>query len=115
MDGQLDTHFINHLEQKHADHKYFRVDSDVVEKLIQKEETRKSDLSEAEQDELRPVFSSQLPKDNGMFMVSFEALGEGSDPVVVTRSEFMRRMKEMAAMNPGMNFTGQWATSILWL
>ena len=92
MDGQLDTHFINHLEQKHADHKYFRVDSDVVEKLIQKEETRKSDLSEAEQDELRPVFSSQLPKDNGMFMVSFEALGEGSDPVVVTRSEFMRRM-----------------------
>lgn len=106
MDGQLDTHFINHLEQKHADHKYFRVDSDVVEKLIQKEETRKSDLSEAEQDELRPVFSSQLPKDNGMFMVSFEALGEGSDPVVVTRSEFMRRMKEMAAMNPGMNFYG---------
>lgn len=106
MDGQLDTHFINHLEQKHADHKYFSVDSDVVEKLIQKEETRKSDLSEAEQDELRPVFSSQLPKDNGMFMVSFEALGEGSDPVVVTRSEFMRRMKEMAAMNPGMNFYG---------
>lgn len=106
MDGQLDTHFINHLEQKHSDHKYFRVDSDVVEKLIQKEETRKSDLSEAEQDELRPVFSSQLPKDNGMFMVSFEALGEGSDPVVVTRSEFMRRMKEMAAMNPGMNFYG---------
>ena len=106
MDGQLDTHFINHLEQKHADHKYFRVDSDVVEKLIQKEETRKSDLSEAEQDELRPVFSSQLPKDNGMFMVSFEALGEGSDPVVVPRSEFMRRMKEMAAMNPGMNFYG---------
>lgn len=106
MDGQLDTHFINHLEQKHADHKYLRVDSDVVEKLIQKEETRKSDLSEAEQDELRPVFSSQLPKDNGMFMVSFEALGEGSDPVVVTRSEFMRRMKEMAAMNPGMNFYG---------
>ena len=106
MDGQLDTHFINHLEQKHADHKYFRVDSDVVEQLLQKEETRKSDLSEAEQDELRPVFSSQLPKDNGMFMVSFEALGEGSDPVVVTRSEFMRRMKEMAAMNPGMNFYG---------
>ena len=106
MDGQLDTHFINHLEQKHADQKYFRVDSDVVEKLIQKEETRKSDLSEAEQDELRPVFSSQLPMDNGMFMVSFEALGEGSDPVVVTRSEFMRRMKEMAAMNPGMNFYG---------
>lgn len=106
MNGQLDTHFINYLEQKNTDHKYLRVDSDVIDKLIQKEETRKSDLSETEQEELRPVFSSQLPKDNGMFMVNFEALGEDSDPVVVTRSEFMRRMKEMAAMNPGMGFYG---------
>ncbi len=106
MDGQLDTHFINYLEQKHSDHKYLRVDSDVLEKLIQKEEVRKTDLSEAEQNELRPVFSSQLPKDNGMFLVNFEALGEDGDPVVVTRSEFMRRMKEMAAMNPGMGFYG---------
>lgn len=106
MNGQLDTHFINYLEQKHADHKYLRVDSDVLEKLIQKEEARPTDLSEAEQEELRPVFSSQLPKDSGMFLVNFEALGEDSDPVVVTRSEFMRRMKEMAAMNPGMGFYG---------
>lgn len=106
MDGQLDTHFIGYLEQKNTDHKYVRVDSDVIEKLIQKEEIRKSDLSEAEQEELRPVFSSQLPKDNGMFMVNFEALGEDGDPVVVTRSEFMRRMKEMAALNPGMGFYG---------
>lgn len=106
MDGQLDTHFINHLEQKNTDHKYLRVDSDVIDKLIQKTDVRKSDLSEAEQEELRPVFSSQLPKDNGMFFVNFEALGEDSDPVVVTRSEFMRRMKEMAAMNPGMAFYG---------
>lgn len=106
MDGQLDTHFINYLEQKHADHKYLRVDSDVLEKLIQKEEVRQTELSEAEQSELRPVFSSQLPKDGGMFFVNFEALGEDGDPVVVTRSEFMRRMKEMAAMNPGMDFYG---------
>lgn len=106
MDGQLDTHFINHLEQKNADHKYLRVDSDVIEKLIQKEEVRATDLSEAEQEELRPVFTSQLPKDNGMFLVNFEALGEDSDPVVVTRSEFMRRMKDMAALNPGMGFYG---------
>lgn len=106
MDGQLDTHFINYLEQKHADHKYLRVDSDVLEKLIQKDEVRKTDLSEAEQEELKPVFSSQLPKENGMFFVNFESLGEESDPVVVTRSEFMRRMKEMAAMNPGMGFYG---------
>lgn len=67
---------------------------------------RKTELSEAEQEELRPVFTSQLPKDNGMFFVNFEALGEDGDPVVVTRSEFMRRMKEMAAMNPGMGFYG---------
>ncbi len=106
LDGQLDTHFINHLEQKNADHKYLRVDSDVLEKLIQKEEVRKTDWSEEEQNEVRPVFTSQLPKDNGMFLVNFEALGEDNDPVVVTRSEFMRRMKEMAAMNPGMNFYG---------
>lgn len=106
MDGQLDTHFINHLEQKNSDHKYLRVDSDVVEKLIPKEDARQSDLSEEEQNELRPVFSSQLPKENGMFLVNFEALGENSDPVVVTRSEFMRRMKEMAALNPGMGFYG---------
>lgn len=106
MDGQLDTHFINYLEQKNADHKYLRVDSDVIEKLIQKEDVRQSDLTEAEQAELRPVFSSQLPKDNGLFMVNFEALGEDGEPVVVTRSEFMRRMKEMAAMNPGMGFYG---------
>ncbi|WP_298616856.1 molecular chaperone HtpG [uncultured Odoribacter sp.] len=106
MDGQLDTHFINHLEQKNSDHKYLRVDSDVVEKLIPKEDARQSDLSEEEQNELRPVFSSQLPKENGMFLVNFEALGEDSDPVVVTRSEFMRRMKEMAALNPGMGFYG---------
>lgn len=106
MNGQLDTHFINHLEQKNSDHKYLRVDADVVEKLIPKEEARQSDLSEEEQNNLRPVFSSPLPKDNGMFLVSFEALGEDSDPVVVTRSEFMRRMKEMAALNPGMGFYG---------
>ena len=106
MDGQLDTHFINHLEQKNSDHKYLRVDADVVEKLIPKEEARQSDLSEEEQNNLRPVFSSPLPKDNGMFLVSFEALGKDSDPVVVTRSEFMRRMKEMAALNPGMGFYG---------
>ena len=106
MDGQLDTHFINHLEQKNTDHKYLRVDSDVIDKLIQKADARRSDITEGEQEELRPVFSSQLPKDNGMFFVNFEALGEDSDPVVVTRSEFMRRMKEMAAMNPGMGFYG---------
>ena len=106
MDGQLDTHFINHLEQKNSDHRFVRVDSDVIDKLIPKEETKEVALSHEEQEELRAVFNSQLPKEEGMFMVNFEAMGENGDPVIVTRSEFMRRMKEMAAMNPGMGFYG---------
>ena len=106
MDGQLDTHFINHLEQKNPDHRFVRVDSDVVDKLIAKDEAREVALSHDEQEELRAVFTSQLPKEDGMFLVNFEAMGENGDPVIVTRSEFMRRMKEMAAMNPGMGFYG---------
>ncbi|WP_455499726.1 molecular chaperone HtpG [Butyricimonas virosa] len=106
MDGQLDTHFINHLEQKNSDHRFVRGDSDVIDKLIPKEETKEVALSHEEQEELRAVFTSQLPKEEGMFMVNFEAMGENGDPVIVTRSEFMRRMKEMAAMNPGMGFYG---------
>ena len=106
MDGQLDTHFINHLEQKNSDHRFVRVDSNVIDKLIPKEETKEVALSHEEQEELRAVFTSQLPKEEGMFMVNFEAMGENGDPVIVTRSEFMRRMKEMAAMNPGMGFYG---------
>ena len=106
MDGQLDTHFINHLEQKKSDHRFVRVDSDVIDKLIPKEETKEVALSHEEQEVLRAVFTSQLPKEEGMFMVNFEAMGENGDPVIVTRSEFMRRMKEMAAMNPGMGFYG---------
>lgn len=106
MDGQLDTHFINHLEQKNSDHRFVRVDSDVIDKLIPKEETKEVALSHEEQEELRAVFTSQLPKEEGMFMVNFEAMGENGDPVIVTRSEFMRRMKEMAAMSPGMGFYG---------
>jgi len=106
MDGQLDTHFINHLEQKNQDHRFVRVDSDVIDKLIRKEEAKEVALSHEEQEELRAVFTSQLPKDEGMFTVNFEAMGENGDPVIVTRSEFMRRMKEMAAMNPGMGFYG---------
>ncbi len=106
MDGQLDTHFINYIEQKNANHKLLRVDSDVVDKLIPKADAKMTEWSEVEQGEIRDVFNAQLPKEGGMYMVNFEALGESSDPVVVTRSEFMRRMKEMSAMNPGMGFYG---------
>jgi molecular chaperone HtpG len=106
MDGQLDTHFINYLEQKENNTKYVRVDSDVVDKLIQKDDAKETHLSEVERQELNPVFLSRLKGDEAQFMVSFEALGENSSPVVITRAEFMRRMKEMSAMNPGMNFYG---------
>ena len=89
-----------------ADHKFLRVDSDVIDKLIPKNETKETDWSEAEQEEMKDVFNAQLPKEGGMYVVNFEALGETADPVLITRSEFMRRMKEMAAMNPGMGFYG---------
>ena len=106
LNGQLDTHFINHVEQKNGDHRFVRVDSDVIDKLIAKAESKESHWSPEEQEELRPVFSSQLPKGEATYMVSFEAMGEEHEPVTVTRAEFMRRMKEMASLNPGMNFYG---------
>ncbi|MEG2665594.1 MAG: molecular chaperone HtpG, partial [Bacteroidales bacterium] len=64
-------------------------------------------FSEQEQNELKEVFSAQLPRGNGMYMVSFDALGQEVEPLIITRSEFMRRMKEMAELNPEMNFYGQ--------
>ena len=107
MDGHLDTHFINHLEQKDPKKRYVRVDSDVVDKLIQKDEAKESNLSNDQRAELIPVFNSHLTtvKDSN-FTVMFEAMGENAAPTMITQAEFMRRMKDMAAMNPGMNFYG---------
>ncbi|MEG1910789.1 MAG: molecular chaperone HtpG, partial [Bacteroidales bacterium] len=106
MDGYLDTPFVNFLEQKNPDNRYVRVDADVVEKLIPKAQAKESHLEAAEKEDLNAIFKAQLPKEGGMYMVQFEALGEESEPVVITRSEFMRRMKDMAAMNPEMSFYG---------
>lgn len=106
MDSQLDSHFINHLEQKDNKKKYVRVDSDIVDKLIQKDEAKTSTLSESEKNDLIPVFNSQLKIEKTNFIVAFESLGEEAQPVMVTQSEFMRRMKDMAAMNAGMNMYG---------
>lgn len=107
MDSQLDSHFINHLEQKDSKKKYVRVDSDIVDKLIEKEEVKRSTLSEADRNDLIPVFNSQLNIEKTNFVVAFESLGEQAQPVMVTQSEFMRRMKDMAAMNTGMNMYGE--------
>ena len=107
MDGQLDTHFINHIEPKLSNSRFLRVDSDVVDKLIKKEDVEESKLSVEEKDQLTQIFESQLPT-FATFTVSFENLKETDDPIMVTQSEFMRRMKDMAAMGGGgMNFYGE--------
>ena len=109
MDGQLDSHFINHLESKLENSSFVRVDGDVVDKLIQKEDEAKLNLTEAQKADLTTIFSSQVPNvDKANFIVTFEALSENDAPVMITQQEFMRRMKEMSAMGGGgMNFYGE--------
>ena len=108
MDGQLDSHFIGLMEQKLEKTRFVRVDSDVIDNLILKEDKRNVTLSDTQRSVLTTVFSSQIPTvEKTNFLVSFEALGETSMPVVITQNEFMRRMKDMAALQPGMNFYGE--------
>ncbi len=102
MNGPLDSHYINWYESKHTDVRFVRVDSDVIEKLIQKEDQLKMSLTEAQQELLTPVFESQMPVDDKIrYMISFEAMAPCDAPVVITQNEFMRRMKEMAATGGG--------------
>ena len=102
MDGQLDNHYIGWYESKHKDRRFARVDSDVVDKLIPKDESLKMSLTESQQELLRPVFESQMPKDDKIrYQISFEPMAADAAPVVITQNEFMRRMKEMAAMSGG--------------
>ena len=102
MDGQLDNHYVNWYESKEKETRFVCVDSDVVDKLIQKEENVKMSLTEAQQEVLEPVFESQMPKDDKIhYNISFEAMSPDEAPVVITQNEFMRRMKEMAAMGGG--------------
>lgn len=109
LDGQLDVHFISKLEQKSEGKcRFVRVDSDVIEKLIQKEDTQKVDLSANDQDALSTIFNAQLPSnDKSSFIVTFENLSSNGQPAYITQNEFMRRMKEMAATQGGMNFYGE--------
>ncbi|MBQ1952894.1 MAG: molecular chaperone HtpG [Alistipes sp.] len=102
MNGPLDSHYINYYESKNQNIKFVRVDSDVVEKLIQKKEQMSMSLTEAQQDLMRPVFESQMPKDDAIsYTISFEPMAAEDAPVVITQNEFMRRMKEMAKMSGG--------------
>jgi molecular chaperone HtpG len=107
MNNVLSTPLINKLEQKYSDKRFVRVDSDVAEHLIAKEEPR-HELSWEEKNELSPIFKAVCPenKDFG-FIVDFKDLGENSFPMVITRNEFMRRMKDMSQMQGGaMSFYG---------
>ncbi len=105
MDGQLDVALISLLERKFEKTRFTRVDSDVVDNLIVKEEQKASALTSTERDILTGIFQSQLPQiDKKEFYVQVHALGENNAPVVITQAEYMRRMKEMAAIQPGMAF-----------
>ncbi|MFI3332886.1 MAG: molecular chaperone HtpG [Rikenellaceae bacterium] len=102
MDGQLDSHYINYFESKNTECRFVRVDSDVIDKLIQKDIDIAMSLSTEQQDLMRPVFESQMPQDEKIqYQISFEAMQADDAPVVITQNEFMRRMKEMAEMGGG--------------
>lgn len=107
MSGQLDQHVIGLLESKLEKVRFVRVDSDTPERIIAKADEKKSELSAAEADLLTSIFKSQLPEVKGAnFIVEYTELTEKDAPAVITQNEMMRRMKDMAAMQPGMNFYG---------
>jgi len=107
MDDVLTPHLISRFEQKNSGKSFVRVDSDVVEKLIKKEDKDKEELSWEQKQELSPVFQAVCPENNNhTFIIDFQDLGENGSPMVITRSEFMRRMKDMSQMQAGFNFYG---------
>ena len=108
MDGQLDVHAIGQLEQKIEKTRFVRVDSDTIDRLILKADAPTVSLTDDQRNALQQVFRSRLPKmDKTDFVVTFEALGTSANPVMLTQGEFMRRMREMSAMQPGMSFYGE--------
>ena len=105
LDGQLDVHLINHLESKLKDSRFVRVDSDVIDKLIRKDEGKASKLTPQQQEDLKSLFQGQL-KMKDHYVVVFESLDDTDAPVIITRPEYMRRMKEMSQLGGGMSFYG---------
>lgn len=111
MDNQLDVPVIGMLEQKFGNSRFQRVDSDSVDNLIPKDDNRNVDLPAGELRMITKVFSSQMPKvEKADFHVDAQSLGDSSLPVMITCSEYMRRMKDMAAIQPGMSFYGDMPT-----
>ncbi|MDR0349198.1 MAG: molecular chaperone HtpG [Tannerella sp.] len=108
MDGQLDTHAVGQFEQKLEKVRFVRVDSDTIDRLISKKESNVVSLTQDQKTVLQGIFKSQLPAmEKTDFIVTFEALGEQANPIMLTQSEYMRRMREMSAMQPGMSFYGE--------
>ena len=108
MNGQLDVHFIGLLEQKIEKSRFVRVDADVIDNIIPKADKKEADITPLQRTMLTTVFKSQIPAiDKSEFYISFEAASPESQPVVITQSEYMRRMKDMAALQPGMSFYGE--------
>ena len=105
MDCELDSHYVNLLEQKLTDTRFARVDSDAVEKLIQKEERKSLEMKEDERYDLENLFKAVLPEGKDYF-VTGDNLGEAAAPILITQNEFMRRYREMSALGGGMNFYG---------
>ena len=106
--GQLDVPLLSMLEQKQEKTRYVRVDSDIVDRIIQKEDAPKNNLSVEETDKLSEAFRSQIPAiEKADFTVDVQSLGESSQPVLVTQNEYMRRMKEMSQFQQGMGFYAQ--------
>lgn len=105
MDCELDSHYVNLLEQKIPDTRFARVDSDTIDNLIPKNEKVKPEMAQSDKDDLSAMFKAVMPKGNDYF-VEADNLGENAAPVVITRNEFMRRYREMSAMGGGMNFYG---------
>ena len=108
MDGQLDIPFVSQLEHKNEKTRFVRVDADVLDNLIKKEDSKESDLTEDVQNMATTLFKSQIPAiEKSEFYVNFAALSADDQPIVITQSEYMRRMKEMAQFQPGMSFYGE--------
>ncbi len=108
FDGQLDVHMAGLLEQKFEKSRFVRVDSDTVDNLILKEDSKEINLTDKQKEELNEAFTSQLPKiDKTEFTVDYKSLDEKAQPIQITQNEFMRRMKEMSAMQSGMGFYGE--------
>ncbi len=108
FDGQLDTPVAQMLEQKLEKSKFTRVDGDIIDRLIMKEDRKKTDLSVEQTDSLSQVFKSQMPQmEKTEFNVEIQSLGEQMQPVVITQSEYMRRMKDMSRYQSGMGFYAQ--------